>query len=98
MTRARLTDYLLYTLSALALFSFSAALLLAHRSFGGGHGHYDLLVTLLGLPASILLPFIPDILLARHSDLFNVVALPWLLNSALALTLYMAARPAVTKS
>ena len=98
MTRARLTDYLLYTLSGLALFSFGAAMLLAHHSFGGGHGHYDLLVTLLGLPCSILLPFIPDILLARHSDLFNIVALPWLLNSALAVTLYVAARPAASKS
>ncbi len=93
MNRARLTDRLLYTLVLLTLLSLAAALLLIFHSFGGGHGRYDLAIFLLGLPSSLILPLIPEVLLANHSDFFNVVALPWLLNSILALTLYFAARP-----
>lgn len=95
MTRARLLDAGLYTLAILTLLSFIAACLVVSQGFGGGHGSYDLAIFFLGLPCSLLLPLIPEALFSP-SDLFNVVALPWLMNSAVVLTLYLAARPFVS--
>ncbi len=93
MTRARLTDLLLYVLALFALLSFSAALLIVFQGFRGGYGRHDVAVVLLGLPGSAVLPLIPDILLVRHTSFFNVVALPWVINSVLTLTIYFAVRP-----
>ena len=93
MTKSRLTDLLLYLLALFALLSFSAALLIVFQGFRGGYGRHDIAIVLLGLPGSALLPLIPDILLAQHTSLFNVVALPWGINCILTLTVYFAVRP-----
>ena len=93
MTKPRLTDRLLYTLGGLTLLSVVAAFLVSLHSFGTGLERHDIAVVLLGLPGCAVLPLIPDILLARYSSLFDLVVLPWMINCALALTLYFAVRP-----
>ncbi len=69
---------LLQVLPLLALFAFvaSTALFLSQGGFGGGHGRFDKVIVILGLPW-VLIPW-PDVFL--RSDYLSFIFLPLVMN------------------